>query len=253
MAGRVSAFAVLGLEPGADAAAIEQAYKRLIKQHHPDRQGGDPTRAAEINRAYRELRGGKASNDPLEFNDDLAGGRARARWPIALLAVVAAAAGFVLGTDPGGSLRLSGQSPRAPVRHPAAPAAPDPIAGELHVDEIDTAVNEAVRLNRTKDEIALANASRDCERDFRDKPGTRMLDRCAAFDDAVVGLEDRDPLRDGGPFAPLAVTGRQWSAASDLSDDSLAIDSRLDQIRLRVELALVPQVPPVAPASPAKN
>ena len=41
MAGRVSAFAVLGLEPGADAAAIEQAYKRLIKQHHPDREGGD--------------------------------------------------------------------------------------------------------------------------------------------------------------------------------------------------------------------
>jgi hypothetical protein len=80
-----------------------------------------------------------------------------------------------------------------------------------------------------------------------------MLDRCSAFDDAVVGLEDRDPLRDGGPFAPLAVTGRQWSAASALSDDSLAIDSRLDQIRLRVELSLVPQVPPVVPAAGAKS
>ena len=74
-----------------------------------------------------------------------------------------------------------------------------------------------------------------------------MLDRCAAFDDAVVGLQDRDPLRDNGPFAPLAVTARQWSAASALSDNDLAIDDRLDQIRLRVEMALAPQVPPVAP------
>jgi len=130
----------------------------------------------------------------------------------------------------------------------APPAAPDPIAGGLHVNAIDAAVRGAVNLYRTKDELALADASRDCERRFREDPGTGMLDRCAAFDDAVVGLEDRDPLRDGGPFAPLAVTGRQWSAASALSEDSLAIDSRLDQIRLRVEIALAPQVPPVAPA-----
>jgi hypothetical protein len=100
----------------------------------------------------------------------------------------------------------------------------------------------------TRDESTLAEASRDCSRRFRDDPGTAMLDRCAAFDDAVIGLEDRDPLRDEGPFAPLAVTGRQWSAASSLSDDDLAIDGRLDRIRLRVELALAPQMAPVAPA-----
>jgi hypothetical protein len=46
----------------------------------------------------------------------------------------------------------------------------------------------------------------------------------------------------------LAVTGRQWSAASSLSDDDLAIDSRLDRIRMRVELGLAPEVPAVAPA-----
>jgi len=249
MASRVSALAVLGLEAGADATAIEQAYKRLIKQHHPDREGGDSKRAAEINRAYRELRGGKAASDPLQFNDSLAGARSRARWPIALLAVVAAAGGFILGTGPAGTLRLWGAGTLQPVHRAAtAPAAPDPIAGPLHVGEINAAVGDALKLNRTKDEVALANASRDCEHRFHEHPGRRMLDRCAAFDDAVVGLEDRDPLRDVGPFAPLAVTGRQWSAASALSDDSLAIDSRLDQIRLRVELALAPQVPPVAPA-----
>jgi hypothetical protein len=250
MAVRASALAVLGLKPGADAAAIEQAYKRLIKQHHPDREGGDSMRAAEINRAYRELRGGRAADDPLQFNDNLSGRRTRAFWPIALLAVVAGAAGFVVGTGPTGSRWLTSSRAHLPVRHAAAaPAAFDPISGQLHVDAVDSAVRDAVLLYRTKDELALANASRDCARRFRDNPGTGMLDRCAAFDDAVVGLEDRDPLRDGGPFAPLAVTGRQWSSASALSDDSLAIDSRLDQIRLRVELALAPQVPPVAPAA----
>jgi len=84
MAGRASAFAVLGLQPGADEAAIEQAYKRLIKQHHPDREGGDSIRAAEINRAYRELRQGTSEIDPLEFNEHGAP-RRRPRWPVAAL------------------------------------------------------------------------------------------------------------------------------------------------------------------------
>ena len=68
MAGAASAYAVLGLEPGADAAAVDQAYKRLIKLYHPDRAGGDPVRAADIIRAYRELRG-PAAKDPLEFHE----------------------------------------------------------------------------------------------------------------------------------------------------------------------------------------
>ena len=55
---------------------------------------------------------------------------------------------------------------------------------------------------------------------------------------AITLVENRDPLRDQGPFAELAVTGRQWSAASALSNDYLAVDGRLDRIRLRVELAL---------------
>lgn len=138
-----------------------------------------------------------------------------------------------------------------PARPVAAQVAADPIGGELHGRVIDEAVRDAMRLYQEGDETTLAAASRLCQRRFRDDPGTRILDRCAAFDDAVAGLQDRDPLRDAGSFAPLAVTGRQWSAASVLSDDSLAIDSRLDQIRLRVDLALAPHVPPIAP--PAKD
>jgi hypothetical protein len=252
MAGRASAFAVLGLAPGADADAIEQAYKRLIKQHHPDREGGDGGRAAEINRAYRELRSGSIVAQPLEFHQQGQRRRRSARWPLAVLVAGAALGGLVVATGP--SVPVTARfwsSPQAASRQSAVDAAPDPIGGPLHADAIDRGVRDAVRLFARKDEEALTAASRDCGVRFHEQPGTAMLDRCAAFDDAVVGLQDRDPLRDAGPFAPLAVTGRQWSAASELSDDSLAIDGRLDQIRLRVEMVLAPEIPPVAPAARA--
>ena len=250
MVARASAFAALGLEPGADGAAVERAYKRLMKEHHPDREGGDASRAAEITRAYRELRGGKAAADPLQFNDFVER-RRRPRWPLAALAGGGILALLLLTV--GSSVPLSGalwanKARLASHLRPVSVAPHDPIGDPLHLQPIDQSVRQALALFRKQDEMALANASNACQRRFRDDPGTRMLDRCAAFDDAVVGLEDRDPLRDNGPFAPLAVTARQWSSASALSDNDLAIDERLDQIRLRVEIALAPQIPPVAPA-----
>ena len=253
MTGRASALAVLGLGPGADGAAIEQAYKRLIKQHHPDREGGDATRAAEIIHAYRALRGGKALVDPLQFNDDFARRRRRRRWPLAAAFAIAGIGAAVIVVGPSVPLTrtLWAANAQLPVVHRAIVPAVihEPMEEELHLKAIDSAVAEALHLFRTRDESALAEASRDCQHRFRADPGTAMLDRCAAFDDAAIGLEDRDPLRDEGPFAPLAVTGRQWGAASSLSDDDLAIDSRLDRIRFRVELTLAPQIEPVAPAS----
>ena len=73
---------------------------------------------------------------------------------------------------------------------------------------------------------------------MRADPTIARFDSCAAFDDTVVEVQDRDPLRDQGPFSEIAVTGRVWSGASALSDDSVAIDGRLDRIRLQVQLAL---------------
>jgi hypothetical protein len=252
MAGDASAFAALGLEPGADTAAIEQAYKKLIKLHHPDREGGDGARAAEIIRAYRELRGGPAK-DPLEFNEDLPSGRGGWRWPTAALFVAIAVGTLVLVTPITRAVAPAAVA-RLPLGHVTATAArADPMDQPLHLGMIDGAVRQALHLSRTKDEMALANASSDCQRSFRANPALRQLDRCVAFDDAVVQLQDRDPLRDQGPFAELAVTGRQWSAASALSNDYLAIDGRLDQIRLRVELALAPEIPPLAPAQNVVN
>ncbi|HEY8593332.1 MAG TPA: J domain-containing protein [Sphingomicrobium sp.] len=246
MAGRASAFAVLGLEPGADAAAIDAAYRRLIKQYHPDREGGDGVRAAEIIHAYRELRGGRALVDPLQFNENLRPRRRRRRWPwtAALALLTFGAGGYLVATEVPLQLteRFALPKPAAPKhrgRHPV-----NAMEEPLNLRAIDNAIAEAVDLHETKDEMALAAFSRECHRQLRERPSVELLDRCAAFDNAVVGLEDRDPLRDAGPFAPLAVTGRQWSAASVLSDDYLAIDGRLDKVRLRVELALAPREPP---------
>lgn len=249
---RASALAVLGLKSGADTAAIEQAYKKLIKLHHPDREGGDATRAAEINRAYRELRGGKAAIDPLQFNEDLEARRRRRRWPLAAFFAIVGMGALMLFIGPSTPLaqRIWAARAQIPVRgiRDLRPAGGEPMEDRLHVAAIDQAVRHALYIFHTKDEVALAAASRDCQQRFRDRPGTVLLDSCAAFDDAVVGLQDRDPLRDEGPFAPLAVTGRQWSAASSLSDDDLAIDDRLDQIRLHVEMALAPQLTEPTPA-----
>lgn len=251
MIARASAFAALGLEPGADAAAIEQAYRRLIKQYHPDREGGDGTRAAEIIHAYRLLKGGKALIDPLQFNEPLPP-RPRSRWPafaaVALATFVVTIVAVVPRLPVGDVAWLAGAQIAGKHRHKAAPLR-NALEEDLHLGAIRQGVADAVLLYHTKDEMALASASRDCHARLRAEPGTALLDRCAAFDDAVVGLEDRDPLRDRGPFATLDVTSRQWSGASLISDDPLAIDSRLDRIRLQVELALSPPAPP--PAEPA--
>ena len=249
MAEDASAFAALGLEPDADPAEIEQAYKRLIKAHHPDREGGDARRAAEINRAYRELRRARDLKDPLELNEEWAevGRPTGGGWPAIALMMAAGAAVLLLLAGP---LGPSADALRSPAVHRFAghgkALADDPMDQPLHVAAITASARRASFLAQTRDEMALASASRDCHHVLRSDPSLLQLDRCVAFDDAVVQLQDRDPLRDQGPFSELAVTGRLWSGATALSDDYVAIDGRLDRIRLQVELALAPPSQPQA-------
>ena len=225
-----SAYVALGLEPGADDETIEQAYRRLIKRFHPDRSGGDAVRAAELNRAYRELRAGRNLRDPLELNDDLAAAR-RDHHAWLLLALMLIAASLFL---------LFRTAPPPVAAKPPVPAGTkrDQMDQPLDGGQIAQAARRAAQLRRGSDEMTLARASRDCHRRLRDAPTMRAFDDCTAFDDAVVMLQDRDPLRDQGPFSELAVTGRIRGAAALLSDDSIAIDNRLQRIRRSVETTL---------------
>jgi len=167
-------------------------------------------------------------------------------WAAFGLMAVAGAVALLLVMGPLGlaadALRPAVLHRFAAARDRAGPA--DPMDQPLHVGAITAFARRAQLLARTGDEMALASASRDCHHQLRNSPSLLQLDRCAAFDDAVVQLQDRDPLRDQGPFGELAVTGRLWSGATALSDDYVAIDGRLDRIRLQVELALAPPPSP---------
>ena len=248
MAHDESAYSALGLEPGADTTAIERAYKRLIKQHHPDRPGGDSDRAAEINWAYRELRSPPMPRDTLVLVDDDPLEESGGGWIRAALVLLLALAALLAITGPGAAYMRQLAQPLVPTlaNGQAAPTAisRDTMDQPLHVAAVTGAVGEAVRFLGKHDALALLSASRDCHRTLRSDPSVTQLDRCSAFDDAVVQLQNRDPMWDQGPFSQIAVTSRQWSAASALSNDYLAIDSRLDRIRIQVELALAPMEPP---------
>jgi hypothetical protein len=248
MVADAAAYAVLGLEPGADWAAVERAYRELIKLHHPDRSGGDAQRAAEIIHAYRELKRARDAKGALILLDEAPAGGRRYDGLWAALAVAAVGA-LVFALGP---LKPShADRPVAAAREPAA----DPMDSDPSAAVVDAAVRDAARIFRAKDELALASASRDCHNRLRAEPSFAQLDRCAAFDDAVVMLQDRDPLRSQGPYSELAVTSRQFSAGAMLSNDSLAVDSRLDRIRLQVELALAgpPPQPPSVPEMPGSE
>ena len=241
MAGESSAYAALGLRPGADAAAVEQAYKRLIKEHHPDREGGDARRAAEITKAYRELKN-RPPGDAIEMHRHPTERRSSAkRWVFAAMVALVSVGTLLLAADP--TRPLASTRSAVPFKVNVANAAPtDPMEQPLSGGVIDAAVQEALHLTRNGDEMAMARSSEACHQDLRAHPGISRLDRCVAFDDAVIVLQDRDPLRDHGPFSEPIVTGRQWAGATALSSDYLAIDGRFDRIRLRVETLLAPDV-----------
>src|SRR4051795_9746227 len=60
-------YQVLGVAPGATSEELHDAYRRLVKLHHPDRNGGSAEstrRFQEIQAAYEAVRSGKARPRP---------------------------------------------------------------------------------------------------------------------------------------------------------------------------------------------
>jgi hypothetical protein len=258
-----TAFAVLGLKPGAEPAAIDEAYRRLIKQYHPDRSGGDSERAAEINRAYFELRRQRSPDAPPPPRGDIAEAivarrAARQRtvhshkgprrvWPFLLLGLGGI---LFLQRERLSELAADLNAEMRPWRPElnSAPGAPpaqrivnldDPLQDEA----IQASLGDLAGLGAKPPELLLADRSRDCHRQLRSEPSLAQLDRCAAFDYAVSTRAGRDIVADQGPFSASAVTARNMAGANLLSNDFLAIESRLDRVRSRVESALAPPPP----------
>lgn len=239
-------YAILGLKPGADLVAIERAFRALIKEHHPDRPGGNSTRAAQLNRAYRDLRERVKKRGDVKVREPLAQrqqgrGAARATWIAALFAIVGSAAWVgsvftpVAGHDSASSVaaRLAER-----VANGAGRTHSDIMDRPLSLAAINSAVLDASRLEALGDDLQLADETRRCHRDLRLAPEITRFDRCIAFDNAVILLKKLDPERQDGVFGQGAVTGRAWASAQTLSRDYFSTDSRLKQIRVRVELML---------------
>ena len=251
MIGRQSAYAELGLKPGADRAEIDEAYRRLIKLHHPDRPGGNGERAAQINRAYRELRNQPPDTLPVQVQPRFSVKAERPRFRLRAWATVCVAAGaiFFLSRNPGvfHSLESATAVPAMAVSQddssPKSVTPLDDLQEPLSKSAIDRSAADALNLYQRSNPASLAGYSRGCQAQFHDHPDVVWFDACAAFDEAVVLLQSRDPAADSGPFNPAAVTSREMGAAGTLSDDSLAADSRLRQIRSRVEIVLLSKLP----------
>jgi hypothetical protein len=76
----VDPYKVLGVRPGATSEELHDAYRRLVKVHHPDRNGGSAEstrRFQEIQAAYEAVRSGKARPRPTPPPRDDASVRSR--------------------------------------------------------------------------------------------------------------------------------------------------------------------------------
>ncbi|WP_338729500.1 DnaJ domain-containing protein [Haladaptatus sp. DJG-WS-42] len=51
----VEAYRILGLDPGADAAAVKKAYRKRVKETHPDTERGSEEAFKRVTAAYERL------------------------------------------------------------------------------------------------------------------------------------------------------------------------------------------------------
>lgn len=258
-------YALLGLPPTADRKAVERAYRQLMKVHHPDLEGGDPARAADINQAYAILK------DPEKLAAfDRAGERPapirmrRARRPVTLRPRPrkGKAGALVLGMLVLAATGYAAGHPRLfrGLRIAALFDDPDPLAHNRPNNvAIDAPINHKAVIYGARLGLKLAaqpglsaatSYSRDCQRMIRIDPAPALLDQCVAFD-AAVSLSASD---DDGIFGSASTSARQITAARQFSDDLNRITHRIDLIRGEVEvIASGGYFPPEAPAAGARD
>lgn len=250
-----AAYAALGLRRGAPRAQVDEAYRRLMKVHHPDRTGGDGGRAAEINRAYTLLRRDRQRAQPVArphrrsvpVQTKAFRPAPRRSSSIAFLLAVAAvvAAGAYannrLGDVRGSQARVvplvwTGSDSAAPA---VAPPSSIDFSGPIHARAVAKAIALAERFQRENDLPGAADYSSACQSGLRQKPTLQGFDACTAFDEATLLLSAENPLIDPGPFEGSQVVSREVAAANLLSSDVVDIDFRIREIRSAVELTIL--------------
>jgi hypothetical protein len=247
-----SPFAVLGVSPGASREAIENAYRRLIKLHHPDRPGGDPVRAAEINHAFATLRGGEGLAGPVQVEGPAMPLPVRRRgWRTAV----------AIGAVTGALLLAPVKLPRPPsdwsawteATFPPLPGAQTPVAAARPLamphDDIDllpglgsgpdeaaveAGASEALQRARRGDAVGAERFSRGCHWDLRRFPSLALLDHCVAFDSAGAMLRVA-----GDQFSSSEIDKRASDAVNAVYGDVVVGQARVAAVRRATRNALV--------------
>lgn len=130
----ISPYSVLGLSEGASSDEVKSAYRKLVKECHPDRNQDDPDavkRFHEVQQAYEEINNPKPQTPP---HNPFAGGGFHFRSVIQMVAEIPLEVGFTGGkvnialnspngattdveldirpmTNPGSAVRVSGLPP----------------------------------------------------------------------------------------------------------------------------------------------
>ena len=278
MSSSANPYAILGLEPDADRAAVDRAYSALMKRHHPDR-GGDADKAATINRAYQDITRPAPVIGPVSAPSDLAFAlyarrtsvreaqvraaqvhlRAkRRRWPLWVgVAVLFGAFGWAARDSIAETawnlqwryFQPSGMDDVSAAQENAAMASDSTTIDFVKSPISDKAIRAALAEARSAvthgGMAAASDASGLCYQQFVKAPSLERYDHCVALDDAILFVAGAVSADRGG-FSAAALTARQLAAGRMLAGDYDTIEERIDHIRLKT-LRGVDPLPDLAP------